>query len=196
MITKKELKDLYLDKKLSYSEIAKRKNCSIQTVCNYMKKYKIQARTYSESLSGRKILWKDKIAKANFGKKLSKEVRQKISLSKIGKPAWNKGLTKFKNPDKIKYGKSKDKHWNWKNGISKENVLERQSSKYKSWRMDIFRRDNYTCQICSKKGGYLEAHHKKSFSQYKQLRYSLNNGITLCKECHKYVHRGKNGKKK
>ena len=36
--------------------------------------------------------------------------------------------------------------------------------------------------------GYtMEAHHKKPFADYKELRFSVNNGITLCKECHKNV---------
>jgi len=29
------------------------------------------------------------------------------------------------------------------------------------WREKVFKRDNYTCQVCGKKGGYLIADHIK-----------------------------------
>ncbi len=52
-------------------------------------------------------------------------------------------------------------------------------------------RDNYTCYLCGKKcKKYLaHAHHVYPKSVYKEKAYSLNNGITLCGECHlKIVH--------
>ena len=61
---------------------------------------------------------------------------------------------------------------------------------YKIWRSKVFRRDNFTCQECnarSKKGEavYLEAHHIKSWAKYPKLRFVVENGQTLCDECHK-----------
>lgn len=60
---------------------------------------------------------------------------------------------------------------------------------YRFWRTEIFKRDNYTCQECkirSCKGisVQLEAHHIKSWKDYPESRYDINNGITLCKSCH------------
>lgn len=60
------------------------------------------------------------------------------------------------------------------------------SKKYKKWREEVFKRDNYTCQECGQIGGYLNAHHIKSWAEHEELRYDINNGITLCKKCHRH----------
>ena len=41
------------------------------------------------------------------------------------------------------------------------------------------------------KGDRIQAHHKKSWNDYPDLRYEMRNGITLCIPCHKKVHRRK-----
>ena len=65
----------------------------------------------------------------------------------------------------------------------------RRSSAYACWRKAVFERDNYTCQVCGQKGYTLNAHHIKRFADYPELRLDINNGITLCENCHRKVHR-------
>lgn len=67
----------------------------------------------------------------------------------------------------------------------------RASAEYNEWRMSVFERDGYRCQICGAVGGMLQAHHIKKFSQYPSLRLNVDNGVTLCRECHIMVHRAK-----
>lgn len=85
---------------------------------------------------------------------------------------------------------------NWKGGITNENKKQRQSDKYKEWRISVFARDNYTCQHCKTIGGILHCHHIEHFSKNKDLRFEINNGLTLCFNCHKKLHNNMNFKKK
>ena len=80
--------------------------------------------------------------------------------------------------------KGKD-HWNWQGGITSESMKIRNSPEYKQWRMEVFLRDRFTCQICGQYGGKLHADHIQPFSKFPELRFDLNNGRTLCFECHK-----------
>jgi len=85
------------------------------------------------------------------------------------------------------YQKKSENNPNWRGGISSKNSTIRRSKKMIEWRNTIFKRDNWTCQICKQKGGELHAHHQKSFSLYPKLRFDIKNGITLCKKCHNEI---------
>ncbi len=61
--------------------------------------------------------------------------------------------------------------------------------KYKKWVRDVYKKDNYTCQICFKpSSGHLNAHHLMGFDNYPKLRYNKTNGTTLCKYHHVDFH--------
>lgn len=75
-----------------------------------------------------------------------------------------------------------------KNNRSYFNFEERRSSKYKKWKKDVLERDLFTCQKCGHIGN-LVVHHIKSFADNMELRFDVNNGITLCQNCHKEVHK-------
>jgi len=65
----------------------------------------------------------------------------------------------------------------------------RTTKEYCYWRKSVFERDNYACQSCGEKGVELNAHHIKKWSDYIELRTDVKNGITLCKKCHKELHK-------
>ncbi|KKM94268.1 hypothetical protein LCGC14_1200140 [marine sediment metagenome] len=73
-----------------------------------------------------------------------------------------------------------------KNGFTKHQIDRciRYSTEAKEWRKAVFERDDYTCRLCNKKGGYLEADHIKPFAYFPKLRFELSNGRTLCRKCH------------
>ncbi len=150
-----------------------------------------------------------------LGRKLSEETKRKISENskKLGlRPPSSKGKTyeelygkrkadllKKKRSESLKGEKC---HW-WRGGITSLRGKIYHSQKYHQWRSNVFQRDNWTCQTCYvRKGKELHPHHIKSFAKIleeyniKILEEALNceelwdvnNGITLCKDCHKLTN--------
>ena len=98
------------------------------------------------------------------GMKFSLETRRKISEA-------NRGANNY----------------NWKGGITTENLKFRRSFEYRIWREAVYARDDYTCQNCHVRGVELNADHIKPFSQYPELRLAIDNGRTLCVSCHRKI---------
>jgi 5-methylcytosine-specific restriction endonuclease McrA len=67
-------------------------------------------------------------------------------------------------------------------------VKARNNQDYFNWRKTIFERDNFTCQICKIKGKFLHGHHIVGVYERFDLIYEVDNGITLCKDCHIDFH--------
>ena len=55
------------------------------------------------------------------------------------------------------------------------------------WRNSVFKRDKFNCQVCGKNGG-VNSHHLFSWGSCKEKRYDTDNGITMCRSCHKKFH--------
>lgn len=127
------------------------------------------------------------IGKWMTGRKLSEETKAKVS----------------KNNARYWLGKTGKEHAHWKE--DKKNPLlpsVRQSFNYFEWRVSVFTRDNFTCVLCKRQkevSGNLEADHYPKqfveiFNEYKirtfdeaincKELWDINNGRTLCKECH------------
>ncbi len=124
-----------------------------------------ERRKISKSRKGMKFSKKhrENLSKALNGRKILKKVRKKMSKGQI------------KRWDKI--GRKPVKRYKHTTG----------TVEYKNWRTKVFERDSYTCRGCGEKG-YLEAHHLKRWWRYKEVRFDVSNGITLCKKCHRLIH--------
>lgn len=72
----------------------------------------------------------------------------------------------------------------WEGGKTKKSKLLKAGYQYKEWRMSVFKRDGFKCIHCGSNEN-IEADHIKAQSQYPDLIYDVNNGRTLCHECHK-----------
>lgn len=60
------------------------------------------------------------------------------------------------------------------------------------WVNAVLSRDKATCQKCGAQGIELHAHHIKSFKDHPELRFDLDNGMTLCFRCHWLEHTASN----
>jgi hypothetical protein len=117
-----------------------------------------------------------------YGKHCSEETKQKISIANKGKISANKG-NKWSSELRIKLSGANAS--NWKGGTTKERDLLKNKTEYILWRTAVFMRDNYTCQECLVRGGELNADHIKPWSLFPELRYAIDNGRTLCVNCHR-----------
>lgn len=73
----------------------------------------------------------------------------------------------------------------WKGGTTKD----RQTLKYYLWRKSVWEKDNFTCQKTGIIGKKLHAHHIQNFAQYPELRFAIDNGITLSEKAHREFHK-------
>ncbi|MGE5634422.1 MAG: HNH endonuclease [Deltaproteobacteria bacterium] len=56
------------------------------------------------------------------------------------------------------------------------------------WSREVRIRDGHKCIICSKTR-HLTSHHLLNKAKYPLLKYNINNGISLCFNCHAELHR-------
>ena len=136
--------------------------------------------------------------------KMTPEIRAKISKSckerGIGK--WMEGRERplhlrVRHSEVMRAIVASGKHNFWKGGIAQltrsfkanfQNTLD-----YRIWRDAVFKRDNYSCRECGARNGNgkkieLNADHIKSFALFPHLRLAIDNGRTLCRECHYKRH--------
>lgn len=115
--------------------------------------------------------WKDKISKAKLGKLATTETKIKMSIARTGK-------------GNSMYGKSGILSPVWIENRDEVVIIpnqERRSNPYLFWRKSVCNRDNWKCRIENKDcNGKLEVHHILGFKAHPELRYDINNGITLC----------------
>jgi hypothetical protein len=115
------------------------------------------------------------------GHQHSIEALKKMSEASKGKKQSEEAI--FKRIEKIKG----EKHWAW---ISDRTQLKKSDRSHKDyaytyWRQQVYLRDNFKCKINNKDcNGKIEAHHILSWKEYPELRYEINNGITLCHAHH------------
>jgi len=129
-----------------------------------------------------------------LGKHHSKETKEKISEYRKGQSPPMIGKhhseeTKRKLSKSLKGKLKGSKHPNWKGGITPENIKIRQSIESRLWRKSVFERDNFTCQKYGIRGGKLVAHHINNFAEKIELRFAIDNGITLSEKAHIEFHR-------
>jgi len=137
------------------------------------------------------------LTKSNSGSfKKGQHISCKTEFKK-GQQVWNKGK-KYNN-----FKTRGENNINWKGGITPLRTKIWQNLKSKEWRLSIYERDNFSCQMpnCDRIETFLNVHHITTFSKILndnkiktleqaiecQELWNLENGITLCKKCHNKI---------
>lgn len=145
-------------------------------------KGKVRAGMLGENNPSKRPEVRQKLREKMLGRVIPEEWRIKIRETLIGRES------PFKGKPRLNYrGENAP---NWKGGITPVNVKIRSSLENKLWREAVFKRDNWTCVWCgarSKEGMkvVINADHIKPFALFPELRFSVDNGRTLCTPCHK-----------
>ena len=89
-------------------------------------------------------------------------------------------IRRFKKGNRWKTLSSKGKYYKWRKSVFELNKRKYGLSKY------------YVCVKCKKKRKttkVLHAHHIYSWNKFPDKRYTMKNGVVLCKYCHDKFHR-------
>ena len=183
------------------------KNCQEITdecICKYKSSIIYFMKKFNIPLTNKIIKKKADINRSMILKKYANTLEGKKHLKEIGKETqFKKGYDSRRmgkrnwKPESLKnigrHTKNRlrcNGHPNWKGGITSEHQRIRNSPKYKKWRLEVYKRDHYCCQICGVHctSHTIVAHHKKNFSNYPDLRLDIDNGITYCRKCHVKIH--------
>lgn len=139
-----------------------------------------------------------------FGKKHSEETRRKIKEARSKQVISESTKNKLRGSNNVNFGiprteevkaKSRAKMLGRYVGekspcwIKDRSLLKKQEDKrstvYNEWRTHVKIRDEWKCRMANIDCiGNLEAHHILNYEDYPELRYDINNGITLCHAHH------------
>lgn len=123
--------------------------------------------------------------------------KERVSL----RPVWNKNKKGYKMPPRTeeylaKLRKSARRGENshfWRGGITSERA------KIGAWTTSVaplvHKKYNYICQECKHQSNKLHAHHVKPVAEYPELAYDFDNLISVCRNCHRVLHKMQPGNK-
>jgi len=195
--SKEELVKWYFDEKKSPEIIARMFGCHPRSVRAWMYQYGLKLRGAAHLVTGRKAPWNKKPKPSH--------VIEALRLANTGRAPSNKG-----NGDAVfqceicgtevvdkPYRRSRfcskdcrgqargETHWNYKGAADTQR--KRLYADALEWRAKIIRRDK-KCLSCGSTNR-LHAHHLDSWSKHPERRFAVDNGATLCHDCHWAFHR-------
>lgn len=208
-----EVKRLYVSG-VSIPEIARRLKIPAPTLFDWRREMDLKRnsrRTYVSDGLRRRI--SDKMSRDREGRLVAHAVQwyvqEQLSTTEIGRKlgvsattvgVWlaKAGIERRKSPaprvrERLRLANLGPKRYNWKGGITGERRRERISMYMREAREACFRRDDYTCRACGRRGGKLNAHHVWPFQRFPKLKYEVTNLVTLCKACHDAFHKAAGG---
>jgi transposase len=171
---KNYLSNAYLKEKLTTYEIAQRIGCNEESVRKALIRYKIPRRSkgtryFIEEVRDKDWLYEQYVTKNKSQLQIAEELD-------CGETVINKWVRKHKI----------HKDTRWSGNDFTESKSNRNSKEYDRWRKQVLKRDG-KCVHCGALKR-LQAHHIKTFAHNIELRYLVQNGVTLCQKCHRKFH--------
>jgi len=127
---------------------------------------------------------KEKLRQGRIGMKHTEETKKKMSEQRGGENNAFYGKKHTMETQERLSAYRGELKGNWKGGITPIRKKERSTFEYQNWRKAVKERDEYKCLRCGSEDN-LEADHIKSFAYHPELRFDIENGRTLCRDCHK-----------
>lgn len=147
------------------SQLAQEGGCSVESIKKWVYKHGLSLNKVSVAKNLPNIPW-------NTGKKYS------LNLSPEQQKKWS-------DASKQKTRRGKDSNF-WKGGVTLDReavgAWTRQNAKF------VHEKYNYVCQLCSRRGVTLHAHHLIPVYADASKAYDFNNLVSLCVDCHKFIH--------
>lgn len=199
-IDERELRRLYVEELWPSNRLAEHFGCSSPTILARLRSLGIAVRHHNDTKRGepaRNRFTMDGSAVRRFyagdPSRSIAEVSRQFSVSKqvIRRVLDEEGVS-IKPLSQVIEGKRLGAaNPNWRDDLTPaERLSRRDTAKQAKWREAVYLRDGFTCQSCADAtGGNLNAHHIEGHSENKPLRWSVDNGITLCAPCHREFHR-------
>ena len=161
---KSELERMYSNEEMIQEEIGNHFGVHSHTVCNWLKHYNIPTRGSNGTL---KV-----------------EMPPKADLEKL----INEGLDQHQIAESYGVHDITIFRWCERLGIpGMANNFRCHTPEHINWKYAVFDRDNRTCQMCRATKTYIEAHHIVPYSDHPELAHEIENGITLCEQCHNNI---------
>jgi hypothetical protein len=114
------------------------------------------------------------------------DIKEKLRIASTGQAAWNKGIP-MSEESKIKVACSV-RGLNIEEFDGFKDKEDRRKYKEMCLSKSCFEKANFTCKVCGARGVELNAHHMNGWHSHVEDRYSLDNLVCLCYQCHREFH--------
>ena len=124
-----------------------------------------------------------------LGRSHTEESRAKISKAASVPKPWLRGSRNGM------FGRTGALNPRYVDGSSPERQRVYASAEWKAILRAVYKRDGYACRECAAPKSTpksLHAHHVYPWAGFPELRYDVDNLVTLCRNCHHWVHSSQN----
>ena len=176
---------MYITNKTSIRQIAKICNVSSDTIRTRLEKFSISIRNHKESnvISGASYSRRKSTQEEKYSRIEKLRTGLNIECLNCGKefyvPKCRLNSTKYCSIYCFYQYKREhvDRNQDW-----------RDYPEYDEWRKLVYKRDGWKCMICGSKEK-INAHHIFEAINFEELRFDVNNGITICEKHHIKLHK-------